>query len=310
MKANALRAIGAALTMVAASAIADAPAIAADLGTAPLESERIGSPDRWTLRLTPYGWLPFLRGDTTVKGRTAELDIKPYQVLENLEAMPWMSYAEARKGPLAFYNDIFYAKLGVSGGGVRARNFGPSAGGSLAVSASLDFEMAVVELGGAYEIARWVSGGGAGSAAGFVPFTAFDIIAGARYWHQDLSVSVALAGALNIGGLQIAGNRAIAGGGSVDWVDPLVGARFRHSFAPGHELIFRADIGGFDVGSKFSWNVLAAYSFDLMVRDGVKYSGVIGYRALDVNYAQGANQTRYGYDVLQHGPLSALTISF
>ncbi len=39
------------------------------------------------------------------------LNVDPIQVLEHLERAPWMSYAEARKGPLAFYNDIFYANL-------------------------------------------------------------------------------------------------------------------------------------------------------------------------------------------------------
>jgi hypothetical protein len=68
-------------------------------------------------------------------------------------------------------------------------------------------------------------------------------------------------------------------------------------------LILRADVGGFGVGSQFSWNALAAYSWEIAVRDGVTYSGLLGYRALDVDYEQGSGRNKYEYDVLQHGPV-------
>jgi hypothetical protein len=86
-----------------------------------------------------------------------------------------MGYAEARKGPLAFYGDIFYANLGLSASGVRSRGVRPEISGTLSGALGLDFEEAVVEAGGAYEIAKWPSGGGSS--------TAIDILAGARYWH-------------------------------------------------------------------------------------------------------------------------------
>jgi hypothetical protein len=74
--------------------------------------------------------------------------------------------------------------------------------------------------------------------------------------------------------------------------------------------MFRADIGGFTVGSDFSWNVLAAYKFDFAVRDGVTYSGLLGYRLLDVDYSGSANGATYEYNVLQHGPLMGLSMRF
>jgi hypothetical protein len=263
------------------------------------------SPDAnsWTFYATPYGWLPFLKGDQTVRGRTVGIDVNPIQVLEHLDAAPWMSYVEARKGPLAIYNDIFYAKLGVAAS--RARSFD---GSSLNVVASVEFEQAVVEAGAAYEIARWRSGGSIKDNAP-ARFTALDLVVGARYWHQDMALSLAL-GAFDTTGLELSGGRAIARGGSVDWVDPLVGFRIRHQLAPGRDLVLRADIGGFDVGSKFSWNLLGAYSWDIAVRDGVTYSGVLGYRALSVDYSKGAGIDKYEYDVLQHGPIVGLSARF
>jgi hypothetical protein len=247
----------------------------------------------WSLHATPYGWLPFLDGDVTVAARTTNLNVNPIQVLEHLERVPWMSYVEARKGPLVLYNDIFYANLGSVGSGTAT--FGQVA--TLNASLGVDFEELVVELGGAYEVARWNA-------------SAIDVLAGARYWHQDMSINLALTATLALNGLVISGNRAVAESGSIDWVDPVVGARFRHHLAPGQDLMLRADVGGFGAGSKFSWNAVAAYSWEIAVRDGVTYSGVLGYRALDVDYEQGTGINRYVYDVLQHGPITGLTIGF
>ena len=251
--------------------------------------DTVAPANQWTLSFTPYGWVPFLNGDQTVKGRTVSIDVNPIEVLEHLRRAPWMSYAEARRGPLALYNDVFYANLGIDANA--ARTFGSA---TLSASLGVDFEQAIVEVGGAYEIAKWRSGGGSS--------TAIDILGGARYWYQDMAINLAI----GVGG----GGLIIARAGSVVWVDPVIGGRIRHQLAPGQDLVLRADIGGFDVGSQFSWNALAAYSWDIAVRDGVTYSGVLGYRALDVDYEQGSGLNKYEYDVLMHGPIVGLTVGY
>jgi hypothetical protein len=53
--------------------------------------------------------------------------------------------------------------------------------------------------------------------------------------------------------------------------------------------MFRADIGGFSAGCFFSWNVIAAYNFNICIVDGVTYFGMLGYRALSVDYENGAS---------------------
>ena len=73
------------------------------------------------MSFTPYGWLPGLNGTTTVKGRSTDIDVGPIEVLGDLDGIPWISYAEARIGRLALYNDIFYAPLGVDAS--RTRSF-------------------------------------------------------------------------------------------------------------------------------------------------------------------------------------------
>jgi hypothetical protein len=289
--------------------VASQGVFAADLGSGS-PGERDGSAllaSPWTVTVTPYAWLPFLQGDVTVKGRTGSLYTNPAEVLEHLERMPWMSYIEARNGPLALYNDIFYAKLGVSIS--RTRTFD-----SATIDATLgaDFSEGVIEAGAAYQIAKWWSGTGGSLKDGyaFERYTAIDLLAGARYWQQNLNVNLSLMGTLETTGLVVSGNRAIARSGVVDWVDPLIGFRVRQLLAPGQELMFRADVGGFDVGSQFSWNVIAAYNFNICVSNGVTYTGMLGYRALSVDYAQGSGFNKYQYDVVQHGPVMGISVKF
>jgi hypothetical protein len=292
----------------AAAAIGGAQtSLGADFGGPPLAAPLTPPASQWSISVTPYAWAPFLQGDVTVKGRTVDIDINPIELLGDLVAVPFMAYSEARKGPLVLYNDIFYAKVGADGSVSRSVR-----GLTVGASADVDVTLAIIEAGGAFEVARWSSGGGGGlkDAPGFERYTALDVLAGARYWHQEADLRFGLTGTLDVSGLVVTRSRAIARSGDVDWVDPLVGFRVRQGVAPGQELLLRADVGGFDVGSKFSWNVLGAYSFNLAVRNGVTYSGMLGYRALSVDYEKGSGATKYEYDVVQHGPVLGLTIGF
>jgi hypothetical protein len=281
--------VGACSLFAAADAL-----LAADLGSgpSPARPEEVAA-RQWTLSFTLYGWLAGLDGTTTVKGRAADVDVNPFEVLEHLDGVPWMSYVEGRAGRFALYNDIFYAPLGVDASRVRSLD-------RLTLDAALgvDIEQIIVEVGAAYEIARLGS------------YTALDVLAGARYWRQEVDINLALTVTVETAGLTLSRGRAIARAGAVDWVDPLVGLRVRHQLAPGQELVLRGDIGGFGVGSEFSWNALAAYSFRIGVYSGATFSGMLGYRALSVDFEKGSGVNRYDYDVVQHGPILGLTVSF
>jgi len=277
-------------------------AVAADLGSGgpgPPGTISTGSP--WTVTFTPYAWAPFIQGDATVRDRTANIFVSPTELIDHLERVPWMSYIEARNGPFTLYNDIIYANAGIGVSGVRSFSRA-----TIDANLGADFELTIAEVGGAYQIAKWWSGTGGRSS-----YTAIDLIAGARYWQQELDVNLALTGALDTTGLVLHGSRAVARSGEVDWVDPLVGFRVRQMLAPGQELMFRADVGGFDAGSFFSWNIVAAYNFNLCVVNGVAYSGTLGYRALSVNYDnEDSGFKKYEFDAVLHGPVAGLTVKF
>jgi hypothetical protein len=189
------------------------PAASADFGSQP---SPVAPASQWQFNFTPYGWVTWLQGAQAVRARTVEVDVDPIELIEHLESVPFMGYAEARKGPLGFYGDIVYANLGLDADGVRSRSQHPLINGTISASLGLDIEMTILEAGGAYEIAKWPSGGGSN--------TAIDLYAGARYWHQDADIKLAVEANLDIRDLVISRGIALARSGSVDWVDPLVGA--------------------------------------------------------------------------------------
>jgi hypothetical protein len=259
----------------------------------------------WTLSMTPYGWLPWLEGNATIKGRDFAVSANPAEVLEHTD-MVWMSYMQAKNGPLTFFTDVIYADVGASKDILRSKTFPRGLSLSLGAALKTNYSFWTVEFGGMYEIGHWYSG----FAATERPDTVLEVLAGGRYWRQDLDVTLALAGTIDLRGLRISGNAAIAESGAVQWVDPFIGARLRHRINPAEEIWVRADVGGFGAGSKFSWQAIAAYNWYLGEDHGIKFDGYAGYRALAVDYTQGDGIDRYVYDVVQHGPVLGVTGRF
>lgn len=270
--------------------VSTAPVLGADLGGTE-QPKVLAAQNPWSLSFTTYGWLPWMSGTMAVRGRSFDVQADPSQILGHLDwsTVPaWMSYAEARNGPIGLFNDIVYANI------TGSRGFAKELPGSLPAlsgGVSVDYEQAIVEFGGAYEIWSGVNPVVPGSSS-------LDLLAGGRYWHQDATLS-ATVGPLNADK-----------SGSVDWVDPFVGARLRQQLGAGESLVLRADVGGFGVGSDASWQVLATYNWEMRTVCGYLVDGYLGYRALSVDYSQGSGNTEYKYDVLMQGPVIGTTLHF
>ena len=91
--------------------------------------------------------------------------------------------------------------------------------------------------------------------------TSIDFLAGLRYF--DMSGSF---------------NPQVGPGAKfdVDVLDPVVGLQWIHEFHPGWSAWLRGDVGGFDIGSKLTYQAYAA--IDYRFKSGV--SATLGYRAL------------------------------
>lgn len=264
------------------------------------------APSEWQFRVTPYVWIPGVTGDVTVRGNPVDIDVNVFDLfdsgssgvdLDSLAAL--MGYLEASKGRWSIYGDVVWGKFGLSGDAVAQRN--PTANLSLSAGANagLDYETTMIESGVAYEVANW---------SGAQSSTTLDLLGGARYWNQELDLSLAVTGAVDFGrlGLERSGSRAVARSGTIDWVDPFVGLRVRHELSPGNELQFLGDVGGFGVGSDFSWQLFAGYSFDFSFWQSTLH-GLVGYRALAVDYSEGSGANANSINLVLHGPVAGLS---
>ena len=231
------------------------------------------------------------------------MDVTAGQVLDALDwsGIPaWFSYAEARNGRLFLFNDIAYAKLA---GSKSFAKTGPLGVATLSGNVEADYEQAIVEVGAAYEIWSGLNPG-LGTAA-FDVLCRRPLLAPGRdgigrclleLEYQPASISRR--------------DRVFARSGSVDWVDPFIGARLRQQIAPGQNLTLRGDVGGFDVGSDFTWQVIATYDFQLCATERYTIDGYLGYRALSVDYSEGSGTNRYEFDAVQQGPVMGATVRF
>jgi len=267
--------------------------------------------DHWTFSLTPYMWATSLSGSTTVKGRTTDIDASFFDILRHTQFPKGLfevaAFGEARYGRFALLTDFTYMKLGLGASLQRSRDIGRLANLTIGASAGLDVQMIIAEVAAAYEVARWGSANLAG------PSTAIDLYAGGRVWWQEADAQLAISGVLTgLGplGLTRARSGVVSASGSVSWVDPVVGARIRHQFYPGLDLVVSGDVGGFGAASKFSWQAIAALNWQFMKTKYATWSGMIGYKALNVDYSQGSGLTHYEYDMTTYGPIFGITARF
>jgi hypothetical protein len=295
------------LLAICAGLLISSPAIAADLGypePAPL-------PNKWQFAFTPYAWAINVNGNATARGQKVDINESFFDIVEKSDSLlAWMSYFEARKGPVSFFTDLVWLDLGFPGKvDIRKSPFArfPQITVKVKGDAQLDYQSTIVQSGFAYEVARWQTGPDR--------YTAIDIAGSARYWNQDLALTLRLTGTLKADfdriGIKINRSRGIAvdRANTLEWVDPVIGARLRHHMGPDKELRLDADIGGFGVGSEFSWQAVGVYSFRTQMF-GTPLRADLGYRALYVDYSENGKYGKDGLDVLQHGPVMGVTFNW
>lgn len=88
-----------------------------------------------------------------------------------------------------------------------------------------------------------------------------------------------------------------------NWVDPIIGLRYNYRLSDRWNLRLYGDIGGFGVGSDFTWQGVALIKFRAW--ENVILAG--GYRALGVDY-ESIKVNTFTYDAVAYGPLIGLDI--
>ena len=142
----------------------------------------------------------------------------------------------------------------------------------------IDFTEILFELAGFYRITRGAH--------------AIDGLGGLRYSSMDVDLDLP-------GPLPDVDQRK-------DWVDPYIGLRWQWKFAEKWGTNLRGDIGGFGIGSDFTWNLVGMVDFKPW--EHVSLFG--GYRALYQDYSTGSGDKKFAFDATMQGPILGLNITW
>ena len=283
-------------------------------------------PSGWEFSMTPYLWLAFVTGDMTAgTTRSEDVNTSLFKFIDNTwgegnELYYFASQQELRKGRLGLFADVAWLKMNLNASGVRNIGGIPGAPGlgarlrantTITADADVWLDIALVEPGVAFEIMNRSSRGSLKDPDASFSSTAIDVVAGARYWYLKPDIDLNVTATINLPalGLSRTGAGAVSAKKTIDWWDPYIGLRLRQQRGPGKELVLRGDVGGFGVGSDFTWHVNGAYNFQTRIL-GHDATGMIGYRALYADYSQGSGSRELGFDWLWHGPTMGLKFTW
>lgn len=119
-----------------------------------------------------------------------------------------------------------------------------------------------------------------------------DLGAGLRFWNLNNRLSIG-PGVLPIG---------VNYSQTENWVDPLLAGRLSARLGGPWSLTLVGDVGGFDVGSQFTWQAIGTVNYKWNDQLTLR----AGYRALSVDYENG----KFLYDVVMQGPIVGATYRF
>ena len=208
-----------------------------------------GSPEEWEFSVTPYVFLPRLRGTIGVVGETAEVNASFADIFRNLDFAA-MGTFEARKRNWVVLVDGMYMSLS-------GQKVTPSI---LFSDIDVEVKEVVVTPQVGYRVVRTERG-------------SIDLLAGARIWHVNTHLT-----------FQPLIRPLVDVEGSRNWVDPIVGARGTASLSPRTFVLGEFDAGGFGVGSDFTGQVFGGFGFQVKPRVAL----IGGYRYLRVDYVKDA----------------------
>lgn len=221
----------------------------------------------WSYDLAPYAWIAGLNGDVGVGGESVKVDLSFSDILPHVNAIAALRWS-GRKDRQAFYIDVLYLKLSDD-------------------VASPDPTFTQVHtvvketiLEGAY--AYRVSG---------TDLHGLDALAGFRFWNlrNDLTFQSATEPSSEVSQ-------------SKDWIDPIIGLHYRSAISPQWSFAVQGDIGGFGVGSQFTWQLYGGFKYKF----SNSYAMGFDYRALHVDY----DKSGFLFDTTTQGPLITFDFTY
>jgi hypothetical protein len=223
---------------------------------------------KWDYLVEPYLMFPSMSGESGIRELPLiNVNADASDIFSNLE-FGAMLYMEARSDKWTFGSDFVYMKL--------SQDVESS---TLINSGEIELRQMIWELSGLYRL---------------LPF----LETGIGFRMNNISMSA------NI-------SRNVVGGGTSElldaensqfWVDPVIVARLSETINGTWQFQFRGDLGGFGIGSDFTWQLQGAvgYRFSKLCQT------TIGYRIIGMDYDKGSGADRFRYDMNTSGPMIKL----
>lgn len=242
----------------------------------------------WAFQVTPYMWAAGLKGEVSPfkRGPTIGVEKSFSDVMDHLNLGGFLN-VWGRYDRFVFSGDIMYVDTTDSHAygplsAFQIPGLGVAIPAGSTVDATVDTKQFMATMQGGYRVIE-------------APEFTLDALGGLRFWHISNDVTVTASHPL-------IGSRSASHGESFSWVDPVIGLR---AFLPLTEKLSfqaQADIGGFGVGSDFTWSALATANY--IFSDNLSVSA--GYKVLDVDYDRGGHV----FDTRLSGPVLGMTWRF
>ena len=257
------------------------------------------TPSPLEIRIGIPGWMAGLSGDTGVKGLVSSADVSFDQLLRHLTHVPLVLSADIRYQRWEIFGDGQYMEVGASA----------TLPGLLFTNANLHLKSGLAEGFVGYRVINCEK-------------AALSLFAGARYTYQGIHLSIFDNGDARLPILrQLLGlGKKLDAEGSIDWVDPVIGARGKVKIWKAISLYAEGDIGGFDANSGSAFELhrqgrtivresVDSSDWSYQVQGGLEFQvtrwmwSQIGWRYLKYDYNQGGftNKTELNGPFIQGG---------
>lgn len=232
--------------------------------------------DDWAFAFAPYLWLPGLEGRLGIGTVTSSIDFESrdwFDIIDDVK-LAAMGRLVARRDKLSLTFDLIHLSL-------------EEEGSIPFFNVESELTQDIVELGAAYEIARWAAG-----ETGDQLMT-LEILGGGRYVNTELDLELQSTSMLFT---------SRSDRDHKDWIEPFVGGRWLWKPSDEFELTIRADVGGFGVGSDFTWGFVAGAIWRITPRSHL----ALGYKILDIDFDDGG----FAYNIQMSGPMIGFRWTF
>jgi len=251
------------------------------------------------IRIGIPGWLAGFSGDSGVKGVVSDVDVGFDQLLRHLTHVPIVLSIDVRYQRWEFFGDGQYMEVGDS----------VTLPGLLFTNANLHLKSGLAEAFLGYRLINCDK-------------AALSIFAGARYTYTGLNLSIFDNGDARLPILrQLLGlDKKLNAEGSIDWVDPVLGARGRLKLWKATSLYVEGDVGGFDANSGSAFEThrhgrtivkepISSSDWSYQIQGGIEVQltrniwSQLGWRYLKYDYVSGGftNKTALNGPFVQAG---------